>query len=106
LKTALTYFILMNLLTVSQEQISIFRNILQALDATTDSSMQDPLSRAEGIINELQYVITAKLIRQGGDSDFTRRGAWLRNKAKIASLRDDLKETREVLGLALSLNWF
>ncbi|MCJ1383576.1 hypothetical protein MMC17_006690 [Xylographa soralifera] len=89
-----------------QEQIDVLSNVFQAAEAVTDSSIQEPLSRARSIIDELQYVIAVKLIKQGGGSDIARRGACLRNEAKIISLRDDLRETREALSLALNVHLF
>jgi hypothetical protein len=89
-----------------QEQVQIFRGILRTVEATREGleneALDSKLSRARTIIEELYQVITLKLVREGRGSDKMRRLAWMRYKSKVVRLRDDLKDAREALLVALS----
>ncbi|KAI9869310.1 MAG: hypothetical protein M1813_000099 [Trichoglossum hirsutum] len=89
-----------------QEQVQIFRGILRTVEATREGleneALDSTLSRARTIIEELYQVITLKLVREGRGSDKMRRLAWMRYKSKVVRLRDDLKDAREALLVALS----
>jgi hypothetical protein len=93
------------LIKTGQEQVQIFRQVIQAIEATTQSSTQNPLydtlSRARKTVEELRTLITVKLIRQRNGSAHARRRAWLKHKSKIVSLRNNLKDAGEKLSIAL-----
>jgi hypothetical protein len=89
-----------------QEQVQIFRGILRTVEATREGleheALDCALSRARTIIEELYQVIILKLVREGRGSGKMRRLAWMRYKSKVVRLRDDLKDAREALLVALS----
>ncbi|KAI1398654.1 hypothetical protein F4819DRAFT_467854 [Hypoxylon fuscum] len=90
------------------EQVQVFRCVLQAVQEiprhSPNTALTSTLCRAEKIVEDLHQLLTIKLLRQGGKSDRTRRRAWLRNKSKIVMLRDNLRDARETLWVALSAN--
>jgi hypothetical protein len=61
------------------------------------------VSRARTILQELDTVISVKLVRQGQESNVRiKRRAWMRYRSKVNSLHDRLKEARITLVEALS----
>ncbi|KAI0165377.1 hypothetical protein GGR52DRAFT_585411 [Hypoxylon sp. FL1284] len=88
-----------------KEQIQVFQCVLQVVEGLTGQptdALVTTLRRAQKTVEDLHQLVIVKLIRQGSWSGRARRRAWLRNKSKIATLRDNLRDARETLWVALS----
>ncbi|KAI0101440.1 hypothetical protein F4776DRAFT_499381 [Hypoxylon sp. NC0597] len=90
------------------EQIEVFRCVLQTIEEAPrqamDKAVTITLFRAQKIVEDLHQLLTVKLSSQSNGSNRARRRAWLKNKRKIVSLRDNLKDARETLSVALNAN--
>ncbi|OTA92698.1 hypothetical protein M434DRAFT_31602 [Hypoxylon sp. CO27-5] len=90
------------------EQIEVFRCVLRTIEEapkqSTDKGVVIALFRAQKIVEDLHQLLTVKLSSQSTGSNQARRRAWLKNKRKVVSLRDNLKDARETLSLALNAN--
>lgn len=66
--------------------------------------MATTLSGGKKIIEQLHQLVAVKLVRHGEGSDRARRRAWVRDKSKILTLCNSLKDVRETLVVALTAN--
>jgi hypothetical protein len=90
-----------------QEQVRLFRQMVEEADQLighrTGGTIHDILLEAKRILSDLNHLLTEKLLRRSDGLDRARRGAWLMNKARIMTLRDELKDARLNLSVALTM---
>ncbi len=88
-----------------QEQLQIFHNVIQNAHNLNHShkagGMTTALSQGQKIMEELNQLITSKLLSWKDGSNCARRRAWVRNKGKILRLRNELKEARDAIIMAI-----
>jgi len=92
-----------------QQQVQDFSAVLQTIEATHNTIehevLNSTISRAREIVQELQSVITAKLLKKnaGSNSNAKRRG-WVRYRSKIVKLRENLEYAQTALMAAQNEN--
>jgi len=92
-----------------QDQLENFNNLVQEIDDlhmnNSSTDVAKSLAKAQVTIEQLHQLIQVKLLRNlNGGTSRARRRAWARNRAKVHSLRDALRESRENLVTTLSAN--
>jgi hypothetical protein len=92
-----------------QDQVRSFRNLVSQIYAVApsgstslDGVLSQPLCSAQHAIQELDFLLKAKLLKQGQGSNRARRRAWLRHKSSISLLRSKLRDAREMLSIGLN----
>ena len=96
------------LLKLPQEEVHLFHGVVRAVEAATTVSIQpllrSALSRAQIVVEDLNRLITVKLIGQGNGSGRARRRTLLRSRKHLMKLCDSLREARKALSEALSVD--
>lgn len=96
------------LMIVSQEEAHLFQEVLREVNnAVGDSptgAVHEILLKAQKVLLDLNQMLTLKLLRSGEGSGRARRRAWLMNKGNITAIRDELKDVRVNLLIALSMH--
>jgi hypothetical protein len=108
---ARTAFLVKAMLTLSvstQEQLEHFTALLNEIgsqNATLSSSViETSLSQAKITMEQLHQLIQVKILQNVDGTSRARRRAWTRNKSKICSIVDALKEHRQNILTAISAN--
>lgn len=91
-----------------QEQVEHFTALLNEIESQnaiiSSPVIERGLSRAKIKIGQLHEIIQVKILRNVNSTSRARRRAWTRNKSKICSIVDALKEYRQILLTAISAN--
>lgn len=89
-----------------QDQLNLFRNILQSVElaagSVTHIALTQALTRAHDILRELHELITKRIVRGNDASNSARRLAWFRHRQTIARLTRQFKDTRKAISEAMN----
>ncbi|KAK9771630.1 putative Protein kinase domain-containing protein [Seiridium cardinale] len=86
-----------------EEEVQIFRDIIRTIDnagtTSSDNVLSRPLRRAQEVANDAHILLTTRLLNKRLNRD--RRIAWMRNRHKISSLRNKLKDVTDTISAAI-----
>ncbi|KAH7020494.1 hypothetical protein EDB80DRAFT_821519 [Ilyonectria destructans] len=86
-----------------QKLHEVLREVNNTTGDPPKGAIHEILLKAQKVLLDLNQLLTIKLLRSGEGSGRARRRAWLMNKGNIAAIRDELKDVRVNLLIALSM---